>query len=495
MPFLLNDEEEKQQNQSGPQNISGQSSVINQPGQNQGQQKSSGSYTNLQTYLDANKEQAGQMGQNIVQGVESTAQQANKNINKFKQDNSQQTAQLNEDQIRQSLQKPTENVDQYRTLRTTGGYQGPQSVDQAQGYQEAMKTGQQASEKVKKIDSEEGRNQLVSEQYTRPQYTTGQRKLDTYLVSKDPNARSGLENTFQRWNNLDNLLNTAVSDVGNTINQNIQNATQNKGLIADTENKVKQEYISDLQNKANEFNKNREREIAGFIQNINKGTIDSRMIDEFGLDLGTKLYNTDLASYISPDYTQATASSMMDQNQRDYWKNLNSLLGIEDNSLDINAARPSDQIIDKSRLQQDLATRAKDFEEWARGQTFNIRDSSSVTDDNLQAMIREGNENNLWDYLNKGTSAINYVGAPVIGAPDASSVWGNSYYPGVEDEPDQNWKRDPVMLDQAIWNKFSKDVIDRGWLNTFGVKKAPGANAISGDGKGIKTPLDEILGV
>ena len=78
MPFAapIQDDEKKQQEQGQSQNVSGVSggfASVNVPGQEGGSQKKQGSgrYTNIQQYLDANKQQAGQMGEKIAGSVAS----------------------------------------------------------------------------------------------------------------------------------------------------------------------------------------------------------------------------------------------------------------------------------------------------------------------------------------------------------------------------------------------------------------------------------------
>ncbi len=86
MPFILNQKDEDLNKQQAGQNISGSSVILD--GNNVSQntpasaattaatQKSSGSFTNLQSYLDANKDQAAGMGQKVVDNLDSTANMA-----------------------------------------------------------------------------------------------------------------------------------------------------------------------------------------------------------------------------------------------------------------------------------------------------------------------------------------------------------------------------------------------------------------------------------
>ena len=92
MPFYVDQTEEdlkKQQQEQGQQNISGSYTVINNPNaQNAvskpGAPKQSGSWANLQKYLDANKENSAKMASSNADDVNKAGDKATKDIDALK---------------------------------------------------------------------------------------------------------------------------------------------------------------------------------------------------------------------------------------------------------------------------------------------------------------------------------------------------------------------------------------------------------------------------
>lgn len=355
MPYLA-DEEEKQLESQQPQQVSGQSSVIS--GSNAPMQKgakSSGSYTNLNTYLQANKPQAQQMGQQVAGGIEQKANQAQQDIDAFKQAGNQQVAAKTAQDITSQLQQPTQNAQQYQQFRQTGGYSGPTSLENVSGYQQAQKSGTEATQAVQNVGSEAGRTELVKQQYARPSYSAGQQKLDTMLVSRNPEAKTALQQTADKWKNLNDTLSGATQQVGQQVQQNVATAAKNKELAAQTENEFINKYRGDLQAKADEHNKTQGAKYQDLLAELGSDTgVSADTLANLGLMENQQLYNTDLRNYLSPEAIQATASDVATPEQRQYWNDLNNLLGRQDNSIGQGQELRGVKL-DTEKLQKDLS--------------------------------------------------------------------------------------------------------------------------------------------
>lgn len=181
-------------------------SDISQAGSNnQGPSKSasSGSFTNLQSYLDANADnnpasqiasKVGQQGQEAQQGLVK-AQEA------FQTGLKGQT-QYNPDLINQAIQNPAGLTDQQSNdviAQRHAKYSGTQGLDQSQGYNpdEANKV----QSEVEATKTEPGQFSLLQsliQNPNRPTYSQGEQKLDQLLLQGQPSqqAFSNLQNQY-----------------------------------------------------------------------------------------------------------------------------------------------------------------------------------------------------------------------------------------------------------------------------------------------------------
>lgn len=134
MPFLSNsgltdDEQQKkqlaeQQGQSTSQNISGVSTSLAPTNGTAGKgvAQSSGRFTNLQSYVDANKEQAADMGTKVASDVSTTADQATGSIDAFKQAAPTEIAAKNEQDLNTDYYgNANANKSDYDGFKASGG--------------------------------------------------------------------------------------------------------------------------------------------------------------------------------------------------------------------------------------------------------------------------------------------------------------------------------------------------------------------------------------
>ena len=182
-PRIDDEEEKKQQEQGGGVNISGTSTSFDTvPGQEAAggskSQKSSGQYTNIQSYLDANRPQSDAMGQKIANDVTGKAQSAESKIGQFGSQQFKADAYDPTDALNRAESLNEQEKAQYKNVKQTGGYTGPSTIDQAQGYQDTQKDSQKAIQDVNNTKTEQGRQALLKQTYARPQYSAGENKLD-----------------------------------------------------------------------------------------------------------------------------------------------------------------------------------------------------------------------------------------------------------------------------------------------------------------------------
>lgn len=332
MPYIQNqlseEEKKKQQEAQNGINISGQSTSFNQSQNNQPQvpkpQAKSGSWVNLNQYLDANKENATQMGQNIANKVADNATQAKSSLESFKSQAPGVVNQVNTDNY---FANPDANKkSEYATMKNTGGYSGPDSVDKVTGYSDTQSKVKKADEQVNALNSESGRFNLLQDTYNRPQYSQGMKKLDNVLLQKNDESKQAMNQVNEKFKGILDLFNTESTNMGNQINSNIQTAAQNKNAILAAEAKAKNDLINPIQARANQLNQSNPELINRINSDLSDDTLSDETLGLLGLSSGQNLYDLNLNSYVNPNYTQVGLDNAATAEERAKYAALASMI-------------------------------------------------------------------------------------------------------------------------------------------------------------------------
>lgn len=179
-----------------------------------GSPTSSGSFTNLQSYLDVNADQSEGLGAKIEQNVQNTANEGRTNLSQAGKEFNNQVEQagINRDQVTaQALGNIAKNaynnpsaledndVATFSDVRNKGqafaedADTGPKSLNDLSTYQAAKTKLDQASDKANLTGSEAGRETLLRESFSRPSYTKGQSSLDQLFTQNAPQNRNRFE--------------------------------------------------------------------------------------------------------------------------------------------------------------------------------------------------------------------------------------------------------------------------------------------------------------
>lgn len=211
MPIVY-DQEEEQGGEQGQQQTQPQSggmiSGTGSSGVISGQPSSSGSYTNLRSYLDANRGAGKQMAEGIASDVGGQAQKAGEQMqgvqSQFQQNvqaGGQSYGAPQQQMVQQVADDPTKvDVGQFSQLREAA-YSGPQQwggqqQEQAAELQKKMENLRQASEGSQ---TGAGQRALLQQTYGRPSYSAGEQGLDQLLVQAPGAGReafAGLRDTI-----------------------------------------------------------------------------------------------------------------------------------------------------------------------------------------------------------------------------------------------------------------------------------------------------------
>lgn len=371
MPFaapLDQDNDPNKPKQNGV-NISGQSTsfATGVPGQDastSGQkQKGSGQYANIQSYLDANKSQGDQMGQKITDTVGTQAEDAKSKITSFEAQGPQKIgaydagAAANNVMNLSDAEKAT-----YKDQKKTGGYTGPQTVDQANGYQDAQKAAQAASQSVTNAGTEQGQQQLLKEAYARPQYSAGENRLDQVLLQNSAGSRSNLENLSQKYAGLDSMFNTAATNVGNTINANNAQALANRQSFAPAEEAAKKALIDPIQARANQQTIDNRSAADRIMQDASNEKISDETRRALGLTSGQKIFDLNLANYITPDNSQVGINNAATADERSKYAALSALFDDPTmNQVTADGKSINPVGIQSEKLQKDIASKDAEY--------------------------------------------------------------------------------------------------------------------------------------
>lgn len=371
MPFAaqMNLDDEEQRNEQGAKNISGQSTsfATNVPGQEGGSQKKQGSgrYTNIQSYLDANKQQAGQMGQKIATDVGAQAEQAKSQVQNF----GTQAPKVEAYDPNEALKKDqmsAQEKEQYKTVKKTGGYTGPATVDQVSGYQDVQKAASSAAQNVQSAATEEGQKELLKKTYARPTYSQGQTKLDQALLAGSQESRSKLEDLSQRYSGIDKMFQDTAQNVGSAIGDAQKQALANQQAFAPAEKKAREALVNPLQERAKQEMASRAELQNRVAQDLSDEVLSQETIDLLGLNEGTRLFDTDLSKYLQADQSQLGINDVATQAERQRYQALADLFEdptMKEISLDQAQRKPVSM---SDQLAKDLAARQSAFDEFAK---------------------------------------------------------------------------------------------------------------------------------
>ena len=349
MPYAqsnLKDEELKKQQAGSAPNISGTSTTFatGVPGQ-ESSKKSSGQYANIQSYLDTNKEQAGEMGQKVASSVEQKGNEAKSGVDKLASSVSKieaydpnavigkitnfNTNPWDPNSGAQAPEITQQEKDQYKSMKTTGGYTGPKDLGGIEGYQDIETKARQATQAAKGAATEQGQQALLKETYARPTYTAGQNKLDQVLLGGSQVGKQAIESASSKYAGLEDLFKDTSTKVGNTINDNINTAYYNQQAFSPAEQAAKNDLISQIEKQAQiqtAANKNTIDKALSELSNNNL-TLSSQLLSQLGLNTGTNIYDLNLNNYLNTNANPVSLNAAADSNQRNKYLQLSELFG------------------------------------------------------------------------------------------------------------------------------------------------------------------------
>lgn len=292
----------------------------------------SGSFQNIQNYLDANA------GFNGGQGLAGKAygdlkdqseQQQNAigtSQNQFNTTAQQAGGQYDPSKVNSFVSQATSDpvaaandpsqVSQYQNF-LNAQYQGPTGL---QNYGDLSSKAQNFNQTTGLVNSDSGRMALLQKLYNNGNYSQGQQSLDNLLVSADPGQLQKLQSAQGLGNSVLAGLNTAQDSATQAGQQYTDWANQAKTTSAKTLQDAATGLDSDLSARASDQNSKATSDYAALQQHLASGQLtqqDLALINgtggpALGADQLSHLYGTDLGTYFGKGM-DATKQSIANQ--------------------------------------------------------------------------------------------------------------------------------------------------------------------------------------
>lgn len=297
MPFLptnnlLSEEEKKKQQEQGNNLISGEGGNTFSLGlpttapTKPGGPKQSGSFTNLNSYLDANKEQSNQLGSDVSNKITDVGNQARNQFGVSKDQFGQKVNAGTIQNIDSAVGDASNTVNKAYTLGagnnfnqdelsrfkevTNAQYKGPNKIeDESDVYNPANELNSKVNQYSKLSETDDGRGQLLSEIYKRPTYSQGQVTFDNLLLGGNQQSKQKLSDARNQVADVKDLFSGLVQD-SNSLVGSVKNKTddvRNQAQAFTNQNQVQRNQ--QVESRLGEVNNNWDNEYNSLLKTFN----------------------------------------------------------------------------------------------------------------------------------------------------------------------------------------------------------------------------------
>lgn len=366
------------------------------------EQTGSGTYTNLQSYLDANKaaDMGGKVSEKLGQTIEGAKQAQSESEAGFKSAADTGSVDYNEGLVNESTSTPesvvadTQKKSDFAKMRDAQ-YGGPESFNTTDYFQPAYQKTKQATDEAKLTDTESGRSTLLDQYYgsgvNNYNYTKGQKNLDQLLIQNDPRAKDA----FAKQREEADKLNTGFGDLESNLNayaqqkaaQTAQTRANTRSAIGiDEQNQVAGGALKAQQDKIqNAFGQSQqdyEKNISDLMNQLKAKDISAENAKKLGLNEGMRIYGVDPSKY-GQQGTAPTIHSATSKEDAARLQALTELAGIDNTFLpyddQIGTYDPATAgAFDTSRFLNDVGAQEAAYNELLNRQALN-RGFSYVT--------------------------------------------------------------------------------------------------------------------
>lgn len=167
--------------------------------------KGGSGFTNLNKYVSANVGQGARMASDVTKDVGQTAQGVREAGTSLQQQALRDIEQgtVKDTGVAASLVSDPTKVNREQFQRQYGAtYSGPQDVSGYDYYKQGTQGVGRLEQQLKASQSQEGRKSLLEQAYERPQYTAGQRSLDSFILGASEAGKQQLQNLQQQYSGV-----------------------------------------------------------------------------------------------------------------------------------------------------------------------------------------------------------------------------------------------------------------------------------------------------
>jgi hypothetical protein len=355
---------------------------------------SSGSWTNLDSYLGANADQGGKVGGDIASNVSAQGSKAQGDIgnlnNSYNSAVDANTTNADQGVVDSSLAAAKSGnaltPDQIGAFQkqSQASYNGPTDVTKDANYGQAQNDTSQAAQAVAQTQSESGRNVLLNNQYKNASqngYNQGENNLDQMLLENSAGGQQALQPLAQQWGGLANSLSGSVTAGAQRAKDAQATDAATSANAMGAVNGREQQVIGDVNAAVPVAQQQYKDNYKSLMDTINAAQTPVRTSENFdqdtmqklGLQSGDHLWNLDLSKYMNP-YADTMFSQQNVANGQQYaeYNALNQLAGTNNTLLNnpASAGTAPTTPFGQANLQADIAASAQNWDKQQATGTF-----------------------------------------------------------------------------------------------------------------------------
>jgi hypothetical protein len=432
---------------------------------------SSGRFTNLNRYLEANKgykqAQGGLAGQ-IYGNLENKAGNIRQGFSQAQQDfqnqANQNRRQFDANLVNQAVSNASQfvgnqdNLSAFERMRDAA-YGGPQDISNSNKFQNDVGNFQNIANLS---GSEHGRYALLNKLYNTASYNKGQQTLDNLLLQGNQQQLRKLQEVNPMASTLSTDVTTGINQARDLASQYGQEAEATRNVTRNALGQAVTDFDAQAEAARQAAEANRAASFSNLISSLSQGKISAADAQKFGLQPGTTLYNIDPTQFATQSNFTATKQNVITPEQYAQIQALSKLSG--------------------NALSGDPTAVLSSFTDPSQANVFSQQDPYSIDTNRLMNAVNEAGRNymNEFEAMKTRNDYLNSLGTYSIGTVYGT---GNPYEDIKKLEADIAYRR-------TLNPDFQADYINnaQNTINTLSsLLSKYGFNPNTGAGRSIQT--------
>jgi len=332
---------------------------------------SSGSYQNLNDYINANQGSGfgNQFVGKVSGDVDAANQAQNQAANQFKQKSDQSTVKYDNDVVSSAINDPYSfSQDQNKVNafqnQLNAKYTGPQSLrDDTSSFNQAAGATKKAEDVTRAAQTEPGRFSLLNNYFGRPEYNQGQQSLDNLLIQGDQGTGQALQqakqNADQSRMNLQNKEQELQKYAAGNLATTAKTAADVRANTTAAEKAAQDQINANYQAALDRFNSTAVAD-KNKLASLNLG---NDLLSRYGLSSGMQTFGANPADFYDIGMNP-TLQNVTDKNLANKYNAYTKLLGENNSFLDPNSVTgdfKSTPTFDANRFNSQIATNKQNY--------------------------------------------------------------------------------------------------------------------------------------